>query len=84
VNADYLLFAYRRSDLAKNDPSTTIKVEWTTDLAGAWTDAVGTPGVVIEELNDSADAGVDLVKVYIPRAPGGNLFARLAVAINTP
>ena len=86
INADYLLFTYRRTDLAKNDPSTTINVQWSTSLTTGWTNTTGTPGVVTLEENDAAGAGIDLVKVYIPRslAPSGGLFARLGVAVSTP
>jgi hypothetical protein len=86
VNADYLLFTYRRTDLAKNDPSTTIKVEWSTALTSGWTNTTGTPGVVVVEQNDAAGAGVDLVQVYIPRslAVDGKLFARLVSTVATP
>ena len=84
ATADYLLFTYRRTDVAKNDPTTTITVQWATALAGMWADAASTPGVVLEELKGAAGDGIDLIKVYIPRAAGGKLFARLGVAVNTP
>jgi large repetitive protein len=99
VNEDYLLFTYRRTHLAKNDPDTLIKVEWNTTLTGTWTNIEGTPGVevivesvdaspggeVIEEINE-AEPGVDLVKVYIPRSlsVSGKLFARLGVVVSAP
>ncbi len=84
VNSDYLLFTYRRTDRAKNDASTTIKVEWSTDLAGQWANAVETSGVVVVEENDGFEPGVDRVKVYLPRslAVNGKLFARLGVSID--
>ena len=86
VNDDYLLFTYRRTDLAKNDPDISIKVEWNTSLSGVWTSSTGTPGVIILEDNDAAATGVDLVRVYIPRSlsPTGRVFARLGVFANTP
>jgi hypothetical protein len=87
TNANYLLFTYRRSDLARDDPSTSINVQWATGLSGPWTNAVnGTSGVVIVEQNDAAGAGIDLVTVSIPRslAANGKLFARLGVAVSTP
>jgi VCBS repeat-containing protein len=76
---DYLLFTYRRTDLANDDPLTTIHVEWSTDLAGPWSDTSG----MVEQVTDGA--GVDSVKVYIPRAlaAGGRLFTRLGVEIVT-
>jgi hypothetical protein len=77
---DYLLFSYRRTDEAKNDPFTTIKVEWSASLAGPW---AGTGGM-FEQVTDGAE--VDLIKVYIPRslAVDGKIFARLGVVISTP
>ena len=85
TNADYLLFTYRRTDLAKADDRTTIRVDWSTDFAN-WFNTQGTPGVVVVESNDEAAPGVDLVRVYIPRslAVGGSLFARLRVFIDVP
>ncbi|MES2661637.1 MAG: Ig-like domain-containing protein, partial [Verrucomicrobiota bacterium] len=91
TNEDYLLFTYRRTDLSKDDPSTTIKVEWNTSFIGSWTNAQGSPGVHIivldnVELDSSSAPGVDLVKVYIPRAlaANGKLFARLTVTVAVP
>ena len=79
-NEDYMVFTYRRTDLAKDDPSATIKVEWSANLAGPWS---GTGGMVAQ-ITDGV--GVDLVKVYIPRslAVAGKLFVRLGVTISTP
>ncbi len=84
VNSEYLLFTYRRTDRAKNDPSTTIKVEWGTNLVGPWTNAAGTNQVVMVEENDAFGTGVDREKVYLPRslAVNGKLFARLGVFID--
>jgi hypothetical protein len=82
VSSNYLLFTYLRTDRAKNDPSTSIRVEWNTNLAGAWNSADGTLGEVIVEQNESP--GLDRVKVYIPRPPTGTLFARLAVNVDIP
>ena len=85
TNLDYLLFTYRRTDLAKNDDLTTIRVDWSTDLF-TWTNTQGTLGVVVLESNDEAGPGVDLVRVYVPRslAVGGRLFTRLKVLIAVP
>ena len=86
TNNDYLLFTYRRTVMAKTDPSTIIHVEWTTDPRGPWTQTNGTSGVVtVEDLGADGDA-VDLVKVYIPRSLSstGKLFARLGVSVSTP
>ncbi len=86
TNEDYLLFTYRRTDLANNDAATTIKVEWNTSFIGTWTNAGSTAGVVTKVTDDGASTGVDLVQVYIPRAlsANGKLFARLSVAIEVP
>ena len=81
----YLTFIYRRTDLAKADSSTTITVEWGTNLTNSWTAADGTHGEVIQvEEVDGED--YDLVKVRVPRslAPNGKLFARLGVMIAEP
>jgi large repetitive protein len=89
VNESYLLFTYRRTDLANTDPSTAIKVEWDTDLAGVWTNVIGTAGVVTLVEDNAAipsTAPTDLVRVYIPRslAVNGKLFARLRVEVAVP
>ncbi len=84
VPADYLLFTYRRTDRAKNDPSTAIKVEWNHGLSGTWTDAAGSPGVVVVGENDGFAPGVDRIKVYLPLSltVGGKFFTRLGVDIS--
>jgi hypothetical protein len=81
---DYMLFTYRRTDLAEMDPSTVISVTWSTDLVGPWTNAAGTEGVVVKE-GGAAGPGVKFLKIFIPRslASGGRLFARLEVAVAT-
>ena len=86
IDDSYLLFSYRRSDFMNNDPSTSIRVEWSSDLAGSWNDAGETAGVVVLVEDDAAGVGVDLVNVYIPTSlsSGGRLFARLAVTVGGP
>ena len=81
---DYVRFTYRRTDQSALDSFTTIDVVWGTDLAGVWTKADATTGVVTVVEDDAAATGVDLVNVYIPRslAVSGRLFARLQVAIS--
>jgi large repetitive protein len=83
TNSDYLLFTFRRTDLANTDPNTNIGVQWNTSLSGAWTNASGTSGVEIVENDNAAGVGIDLVLVYIPRslATNGTIFARLAVSV---
>jgi len=80
---EYLVFTYRRTDVAHTDPSVTIGVEWGSSLSGPWTAADGTHGEVPEVTDNGS---YDEVKVYIPRslAPDGKLFARLAVSITAP
>jgi hypothetical protein len=80
---DYLVFTYRRSDLSNADPDTTIVVEWSTSLIGAWNNSATTPGVIVKEFNDTAGAGIDEVKAYLPRslAVQGRLFTRLGVTV---
>jgi hypothetical protein len=79
---DCLLFAYRRTDLAKMDSSAAISVEWTTDLSGAWTTADGTHGEVIRT-EDPPGENYDWVEVGIPcsLSPHGVIFARLRIII---
>ena len=86
TNESYLLFTYRRTDLAKNDPRTTIRCEWGTSLVGAWNHAIGTAGVVTIEEPNALGANFGLVRVFIPRtyAVNGRLFARLNVTIASP
>jgi VCBS repeat-containing protein len=76
---EYLVFTYRRTDLARDDPSTDIQVEWSAGLAGSWGATTG----MVEQVTDGD--GIDSVKVFIPRAlaAGGRLFARLAVQVST-
>jgi hypothetical protein len=86
IYEDYLVFTYRRTDMAKYDPQTTIIVEWAANTVGAWSDVSMAPGVVTIEEKVAAEAGVDLVNVYIPRALSseGKMFVRLGVVVNTP
>ena len=86
TNESYLLFTYRRTDLAKNDPRTTIRCEWGNSLVGAWNHATGTAGVVTIEEPNALGANFGLVRVFIPRtyAVNGRLFARLNVTIASP
>ncbi|MBC8126255.1 MAG: tandem-95 repeat protein, partial [Gloeobacteraceae cyanobacterium ES-bin-144] len=82
-NEDYLLFSHRRTHTSQIDPSPTVKVEWATRLAGPWTSADETVGVV--NLTDPG-VDIDMVRVYVPRSleENGLLFARLRVVIDLP
>jgi len=87
VNDNYVLFTYRRTELAKNDAATSIKTEWSTSLTGTWTPTTGTAGVVVVEQDNGAATDIDLVRVYVPRslAVNGKLFVRLnVVATSAP
>ena len=79
-DATYLNFTFRRTDVsAVYDPV----VEYGSSLAG-WTEAeAGVNGVVIEETDAGFGAGIDSVRVRIPRSLASNarLFARLKVTI---
>jgi autotransporter-associated beta strand protein len=79
-----LEFDYRRSDVANDDPSTTIEVEYNSDLATSWTTAEdGVAGVSITVNDDFYGAGIDQVVVSLPEslAPESKLFARLKVTM---
>ena len=86
IDGNYLNFTFRRTDAsASYDPL----VEYGSTLTG-WLDAeagepVLTP-VIINEVNDGFDEGVDSVEVRIPRslAVDDKLFARLKVTIPAP
>lgn len=82
TNSD-LLFTFRRSDLANDDPNTTIIVEYGSDLMGWETAVNGVVDVVIIENDDfySVTPGIDQVIVSLPHAleVAGKLFARLRV-----
>ncbi|MGE9270641.1 MAG: beta strand repeat-containing protein [Verrucomicrobiales bacterium] len=85
-DAGNLVFTFRRSDLANDDPNTTIEVEYGSDLLG-WTTADDTdPGVSVEVTEDGFGAGVDQVDVTLAPslAVGGKIFTRLNVVIVIP
>ncbi len=78
---DYIIYTYRRSDVASADANTTIAAEYTSALGG-WTTAVHDGvNVIITSTNDGAGVGVDLVQVKIKRtlAVSGQIFVRLKV-----
>lgn len=80
-----LVFEYRRTPLANEDPNATISVEYGSDLVG-WTKAVdGDPGVSIV-VNPGFYVADDQVVVTLANtlANGGKIFARLNVVIATP
>jgi hypothetical protein len=86
VSESYLLFSYRKAQVAAGDARIVASVEVSEDLAGAWLGLDGLPGVVVFEEPNAAAAGVDMVRVYLPMslARNGSLFARLAVSELAP
>jgi len=75
-----LEFDYRRSDVANDDPSTTIEVEYGSDLSGWTTAQDGVADVSITVNDDFYGAGIDQVVVSLPDSlAAGKLFARLSV-----
>lgn len=75
-----IVFTFDRSDAAEADGTTTITVEYGSNLNG-WTTAVHGEGGV--SIDDSAvpSAGLHTVVVTIPKS-GGKLFARLKVVVS--
>ncbi|MCH7228416.1 Ig-like domain-containing protein [Haloferula sp. A504] len=77
------VFTFDRSDAAETDASTTITVEYGTDLSG-WTAAPNAgDGVTVDDSGASV-GGLTPVVVTIPKtvATDGKLFARLKVAVS--
>ncbi len=82
-DANYVIYTYRRSDVASADANTTIAAEYTSTLGG-WTTAVHDGvNVIITPTNDGGGVGVDLVQVKIKRTlvVGGQIFVRLKATI---
>ena len=77
----YLVFTYRRSDLAFTAPGLVIRVEHGTSL-NAWSEAIhGQNGVLITTSDDAFAPGIDRVEVRIPVASQTNHFARLKATL---
>jgi hypothetical protein len=83
TDPNYFIFTYNRKDDANTDTNTTIKAEYSSDLA-TWTEVVAGPNIIIAVTPDGAGAGIDSVEVKIKRtlAVGGKLFVRLNVTQN--
>jgi autotransporter-associated beta strand protein len=82
---NYLLFTYRRSDLATTAGITAI-CETNSDLSQPWTPSAGAPGVVIQvddnyNFTPPAASPTDRVRVYVPRAAHSTQFGRLKVMV---
>ena len=83
-NPEYMIFTYRRIDEANSDPSTSIALEYSSDLS-AWTAAIhDNNNVIITETDDFYAAGVDQVRVQLKRTltTENKLFARLIVNVD--
>ena len=86
-----LLFIFRRTAAARDDPQTTVVVEYGSDLgATGWTTAVhqgdGANEITIAELTDGFAPGIDKVTIALPLglAAGGKMFARLKAGVTIP
>ena len=82
---NYLLFTYRRSDLATTAGITAI-CETNSDLSQPWSPSAGAPGVVIQvddnyNFTPPAASPTDRVRVYMPRAAHSTQFGRLKVMV---
>lgn len=80
---NYMVFTYRRNDLANNDPNTIIGVEYGSDLVG-WAAAVhDNDNIKITEDNDFYGNGIDRVRVEMKKslATGNKLFTRIKVQV---
>jgi autotransporter-associated beta strand protein len=82
-NGSYVRFSYRRTAASL---SVNPRVEFDADLAGPWTNATGSTGVVQEVVSDfyASPTMADRVDVFIPRAlyeVQGKLFCRLVVTV---
>jgi hypothetical protein len=82
---NYLLFTYRRSDLA-TAAGVTADCGTNTALIAPWTPATGAPGVVIQvddnfAFTPPAAAATDRVRIYVPRGANPKLFARMKVLV---
>ncbi len=78
-DANYVIYTYRRSDVAHADANTTIAAEYSSTLGG-WTTAVHDGvNVIITPTDDGAGVGVDSVQVKIKRTlvVGGQIYVRL-------
>ncbi|MEX1115300.1 MAG: choice-of-anchor D domain-containing protein [Akkermansiaceae bacterium] len=80
TSSSYLLFSYRLTDAAANDPGTSITVETSGTLSGWATATDGVDGVEIITTPDGFAPGVAKVDVYIPTGPN-KLFARMRVTV---
>ena len=80
---DYMIFNYRRSDEANNDPMTAIEVEYGSSLS-SWTTAVHDNDTVMISVDDDFHGtGIDRVQVKLKTslADDARLFGRLKVDI---
>lgn len=81
---DYMIFNYRRADVAHDALNTTIEVEYGSDLLG-WTTAVhDNDNVKISVDDDFYGTGIDRVQVKLKQSLGAEdrLFCRLRVTVD--
>ncbi|MCU0781603.1 MAG: autotransporter-associated beta strand repeat-containing protein, partial [Akkermansiaceae bacterium] len=77
----YLVFTYRRSDLASSSPGLSIRVEHGSSLT-TWSDAIhGQNGVLITTSDDSFEPGIDRIEVRIPNTSQARIFLRLEATL---
>ncbi len=83
MNGTMLEFDFRRTDVARDDSSTTIVAEYSLDLSGWTTAEDGVDGVTIAVTNDFYGVGIDRVVVSLPDtlATDDKIFARLKVTV---
>jgi hypothetical protein len=82
TDPNYLLFTFQRSDAAEADASTSITVQYDTDLQGEWTTAVHDGDNVIVQITEGSPKDTLVVKLKRSTlSVGGKLFARLNVVV---
>jgi lysophospholipase L1-like esterase len=81
VDSPFMVFSHVRTAVARRDSSVAVTVEWSTDPMSGWFEADGTRGEVVVVTPHPTNSQAEMVKTYIPRPPGGRLFARMKVTV---
>jgi hypothetical protein len=82
TDPNYVLFTFQRSDVAEADASTSIMVQYDTDLQDQWATAFHNGDNVIIQITDGSPKDTVVVKLKRSTlAVGGKLFARLNVEV---
>jgi hypothetical protein len=82
TDPNYVLFTFQRSDAAEADASTSITVQYDTDLQNPWTTAVHDGDNVIVQITEGSPKDTLVVKLKRSTlSVGGKLFARLNVVV---